>query len=183
MPPNVDPEQIDLSTALALLTLPREIGRHPETGQPIEAGINRYGPYLKHDRFVRLGPEDDVLTIGMNRAIALLAEAGSKGRGAPQKLREIGAHPTDGQVISLHKGRFGFYVKHGKLNASLPKAQDPDQLTLDTAVELLAKRAASNGKKSSGRAKAKSGTKSSRAKAPARKTKASSKAEGASKGA
>jgi DNA topoisomerase I len=148
LPPNLAPDQLDLNMALALLSLPRELGRHPETGEPIEAGINRYGPYIKHDRFVRLGPDDDVLTIGMNRAMSLLAEAGMKGRVAAKALREVGRHPKDGQPISLHKGRFGFYVKHGRQNASLPKAQDPEQLTVEQAVELLAKRASkAKGKK------------------------------------
>ena len=153
LPPNLAPDQLDLSMALALLSLPREVGRHPETGEPIEAGINRYGPYIKHDRFVRLGPDDDVLTIGMNRVMALLADAGSKGRAAPKPLRELGKHPKGGGPISLHKGRFGFYVKHGRQNASLAKAQDPDQLTIEQAVELLAKRA-SKGKKPAGNGRA-----------------------------
>jgi DNA topoisomerase I len=150
LPPNLEPDDLDLETAVALLALPREIGRHPETGEPIEAGINRYGPYIKHDRFVRLGPDDDVLAIGMNRAIALIAEAGSKGRAAPTALREVGKHPKDGNPISLHKGRFGPYVKHGRQNASLPKAQDPDQLTVEQAVELLAKRASKDKAKKAG---------------------------------
>ncbi len=151
LPPNLAPEQLDLNMAVALLSLPREIGRHPETGEPIEAGINRYGPYIKHDRFVRLGAEDDVLSIGMNRAMVLLTEAGAKGRAAPKALREVGKHPKDGNPIALHKGRFGHYVKHGRQNASLPKAQDPEQLTLEQAVELLAQRAS----KDKGKAKAK----------------------------
>jgi DNA topoisomerase-1 len=155
LPPGLEPDQLDLSMALALLALPREIGRHPETGEPIEAGINRYGPYIKHDRFVRLGAADDVLTIGMNRAMSLLAEAGSKGRAAPQALREVGRHPKDGNPIALHKGRFGFYVKHGRQNASLPKAQDPDQLSVEQAVELLAKRASKD--KGAGKAKGRKG--------------------------
>jgi DNA topoisomerase-1 len=142
LPPNLDPGELDLETARALLALPRELGRHPETGQPIEAGINRYGPYIKHDRFVRLGPEDDVLTIGMNRAIALLAEAGSKQRPAPKALKEFGGHPKDGRPVVLYQGRFGPYLKHGQQNASLRKGEKPDELTLERAVELLAERAA-----------------------------------------
>ncbi len=155
LPPRLEPDQVDLNMALALLSLPREVGRHPETGEPIEAGINRYGPYIKHDRFVRLGADDDVLTIGMNRAMSLLAEAGAKGRAAPQALREVGRHPKDGNPIALHKGRFGFYVKHGRQNASLPKAQDPEQLTVEQAVELLAKRASKD--KGAGKAKGRKG--------------------------
>jgi DNA topoisomerase I len=142
LPPNLDPADLDLGTAQALLALPRELGRHPETGQPIEAGINRYGPYIKHDRFVRLGPEDDVLTIGMNRAIALLAEAGAKQRPAAKALKELGAHPKDGKPVTLYQGRFGPYLKHGRQNASLRKGENPEELTLERAVQLLAERAA-----------------------------------------
>jgi DNA topoisomerase-1 len=178
LPPNVTPEQVDLDLALALLALPREIGHHPETGAPIEAGINRYGPYIKHDRFVRLGADDDVLAIGMNRAMALIAEAGAKGRAAPAALREVGMHPRDGKPIALHKGRYGPYVKHGRQNASLPKAQDPDQLTVEQAVDLLDKRAAKEGKKAppksskpSGKAATKSGGKAKAARKTTSKAK------------
>ncbi len=151
LPPNLEPAELDLETALALLALPRELGRHPETGQPIEAGINRYGPYIKHDRFVRLGPEDDVLTIGMNRAIALLAEADSKQRPAPKALKELGAHPKDGKPITLYQGRFGPYLKHGRQNASLRKGESVEALTLERAAQLLAERAAKD--KAAGKSK------------------------------
>jgi DNA topoisomerase-1 len=87
--------------------------------------------------------------------MSLLAEAGSKGRAAPQALREVGRHPKDGNPIALHKGRFGFYVKHGRQNASLPKAQDPEQLTVEQAVELLAKRASKD--KGAGKTKGRKG--------------------------
>jgi DNA topoisomerase-1 len=176
LPPSLNPAELDLDTALALLALPREIGRHPETGQPIEAGINRYGPYIKHDeRFVRLGPEDDALTIGMNRALTLLAEAGTRQRPAPKQLREVGAHPKGGKAVTLHQGRFGPYVKHGRENASLRKGQDPDRLTLEEAVQLLAERAAKD--------KAKPG-KATRAARPATAGKSASKAgTGRAKGA
>ena len=185
LPPGLDPADLDLATALALLALPREVGRHPETGQPIEAGINRYGPYVKHDRFVRLGPEDDVLTLGMNRAMALLAEAGTRQRAAAKQLKDLGAHPKDRKPVTLHQGRYGPYVRHGKDNASLRKAQDPEQLTLEQAVELLAERAGKS--KAKGRtAKAKGApTSASAAKSPARAAgKGAGKAgKGAAKGA
>jgi DNA topoisomerase-1 len=142
LPPNLAPEQLDLETARKLLALPRELGRHPETGRPIEVGINRYGPYLKHDRFVRLGPEDDVLSIGMNRAIALLEDAGRKTRPAPQVLKELGPHPKDKKPVVLYRGRFGPYLKHGRQNASLPKGRDPDSLTLEEGLRLLQEKAA-----------------------------------------
>jgi DNA topoisomerase-1 len=171
LPPNVEAADLDLNTALALLALPREVGRHPETGQPIEAGINRYGPYIRHDRFVRLGPQDDVLIVGMNRAMALLAEAGSKARPAQKKLKDLGAHPKDRKPVTLHQGRFGPYLKHGNQNASLPKGENAEQLTLERAVQLLAERAA-KAKSKAGKAKAagKSSVRAgnSRAKASAR---------------
>ena len=145
LPPNLSPDQLDLPTALKLLMLPRELGRHPETGQPIEVGINRYGPYIKHDRFVRLGPEDDVLTIGMNRAMALLQDAAKKTRPGPKVLKELGAHPKDKKPVVLYQGRFGPYVKHGQQTASLRKGHDPDQLTMEEAVTVLEAKAAKGG--------------------------------------
>ena len=153
--PNMTPADLTIEQALALLALPREIGKHPESGKPIEAGINRYGPYIKHDRFVRLGADDDVLSIGMNRAIALIAEAGSKGRPAQKVLRELGEHPDDKKPVTLHEGRFGPYVKHGKINASLPKGESPESLTMESAVALLAAKASKGGKKPARRASAK----------------------------
>ena len=145
LPPNLSPEQLDLAAALKLLMLPRELGRHPETGQPIEVGINRYGPYLKHDRFVRLGPEDDVLTIGMNRAMALLQDAAKRTRPGPKILRELGAHPKDKKPVVLYQGRFGPYLKHAQQTASLRKGHDPDQLTMEEAVTVLEAKAAKGG--------------------------------------
>jgi DNA topoisomerase-1 len=153
LPPNLSPEQLDFGTARQLLALPRELGRHPETGQPIEAGINRYGPYIKHDRFVRLGPEDDVLSIGMNRAIALLDDAGRKAGRAPKALKELGPHPKDKKPVVLYRGRFGPYLKHGRQNVSLPKGRDPDGLTLEEGVKLLQEKAAKGKGRASGGAR------------------------------
>ena len=145
LPPNMLPDDLDLPIALKLLELPREVGRDPETRRPIMAGINRYGPFVQLEKkYVRLEPGDDVLTIGMNRAIALLTEP-PKGRraAAPSTpLRELGRHPKDNEPVQLLPGRFGPYVKHGKLNASLPKAAKPDTYTLEQAVQLLADREA-----------------------------------------
>ncbi|HET6518842.1 MAG TPA: type I DNA topoisomerase, partial [Geminicoccaceae bacterium] len=141
LPRGLNPDELDLDTALRLLALPRELGAHPETGQPIVAGIGRYGPYLKHEStYVNLGPEEDVLTIGINRAVTLFDEARSRKR-APKALRELGPHPRDGAPVTLLEGRFGPYVKHGRVNASLPKSVSADELTMDRAVELLAARA------------------------------------------
>jgi DNA topoisomerase-1 len=146
LPKGMDPETVDLETALALLSLPREIGRHPETGETITAGIGRYGPYVKHaDAYKSLKADDDVLTIGINRAVSLLAEP-SRGRATP--LRVLGRHPDDDQEVTLYDGRYGPYVKHNKINATLPKGADPDTFSLAQAVPLLAERAAKKGKPS-----------------------------------
>jgi DNA topoisomerase-1 len=148
LPPGTAPEVIDLDTALQLLALPREVGIDPDSGKPVTAGINRYGPFVQLDgRFKRLDPDDDVLAVGMNRALALLAEP-EKGRRQAQAtgpLKEMGDHPRDGGSIRLYAGRFGPYVKHGAVNASLPKSLPPEELTLERAVELLDARAARGG--------------------------------------
>jgi DNA topoisomerase-1 len=132
---------LDLDTALRLLALPRELGRHPESGEPISAGIGRYGPYLKHgSTFRSLGAGDDVLAIGLNRAVVLLAEPAPGRRfRAPAPLRELGLHP-DGGPVSLFEGRYGPYVGHDGAIVSLPKSADPATLSLDDAVRLLAER-------------------------------------------
>ena len=138
LPRSIKPEDVDLKTALGLLSLPRDIGLHPETGESITAGIGRFGPYLKHgSAFTSLAADDDVLTIGLNRAVTLLAEAKTAPRRGPQLLREIGPHP-EGGVVGLYRGRYGPYVSHDKIYASLPKGADPDTYSLEDAIPLLA---------------------------------------------
>ncbi len=176
LPPNLQPADIDLEIALKLLALPRDVGTHPESGETITAGINRYGPFVQHQRqFVRLPEDEDVLSIGMNRALTLIAENPAKGRGraAAKSLREMGAHPEDGEPVVVLDGRFGPYVKHGKINASLPKGKAPADLEMSEAVELLAARAAKSG---GGKAKA-----TAKPKAASTKTKAKAKTAGAGK--
>src|SRR6202012_3087009 len=130
--------------------LPREVGAHPEDGGMILAGIGRYGPYVQHNgTYANLENAEEVFDVGLNRAVALLAEkraGGSRGGRAPAgALAELGAHPGDGQPVRVMSGRFGPYVKHGAVNANLPKGSDPKALTLDEAVALLAERAAKGG--------------------------------------
>ena len=147
------PESVDLQMALALLALPRDVGPHPETGDMITAGIGRYGPYIRHgDAYVSLKGEDDVLEIGLNRAVVLLAEAPKKSQ--PKKL---GGHPDDGKPVTLRNGRYGPYVQHGSLRANLPKGASADGLTMEAAIEILAAKAAKGGKgrKKSGAGKTK----------------------------
>ena len=138
----MDPASIELDQALALLALPRDVGAHPETGQMITAGIGRYGPYIRLDRTYVSLKDDDVLTIGLNRAVALLADKPK--RAAP---KDLGKHPKDGKPIELRSGRYGPYVEHGKVRANIPKNQKADDVTLEQAVELLAAKAARAGKK------------------------------------
>jgi DNA topoisomerase-1 len=148
---------VDLEQALKLLSLPREIGPHPEDGIMVWANIGRYGPYLKHaastsDRGgtnANLENNEEVFTVGMNRAVQLLAEkvASRGGRGAAAKtLRDMGEHPDQGGPISLMEGKYGPYVKWDKVNATLPKEADPAELTLEAAVRLIDEKAAQKGK-------------------------------------
>jgi DNA topoisomerase-1 len=138
LPKGMEPESVTLDIAVKLLALPREIGKHPDTGEPISAGIGRFGPYLKlGGTFASLSADDDVLNIGLNRAVTLLAEAKSGGRRGPQLIRELGTHP-EGGTIGLYAGRYGPYVSHDGLYASLPKAANADGFTLAEALPLLA---------------------------------------------
>ncbi|MEX2582617.1 MAG: type I DNA topoisomerase [Gemmatimonadota bacterium] len=140
LPKGVSPDEMTLDRALKLLRLPRTLGTHPESGKEVQAGIGRYGPYVVHEKdFRSLTEEDDVYTVGLDRAMELLSEPKRKGRSA-QALREIGPHPADGEPILLFAGRYGPYVKHGSVNASLPKGTDPETLTVEAAVPLLAAR-------------------------------------------
>ncbi|WP_439612682.1 type I DNA topoisomerase [Reyranella sp.] len=153
---DMTPSDLTLEKALALLSLPRELGPHPEDGEVILAGVGRFGPYVKHGPKYKSVPSDEsVLDIGMNRAVALLAEAKNpRGRAAVKPIRSIGNHPSDEAAVELYDGRYGPYVKHGGVNATVPRDIKPEELTLDQAVALLAERAAKGGgKKKPARAK------------------------------
>ena len=141
----VTPEQMDLTRALRLLALPRTLGDHPESGNPVEAGIGRFGPFVVHDGdFRSLEKTDDVYTVGLARALELLAQpkGGRRARTSVEPIRVIGPHPADREPVKVFEGRYGPYVKHGEVNASLPKDLGPDDVTMEQAVELLAARAA-----------------------------------------
>ena len=184
----VGPE--DLPLALRLLALPREVGIHPESGEPITASIGRYGPYLAHNgKYARLTSTAEVFETGMNTAVVKLAEAlaaGPRARNSPAPLREVGAHPVSGATIKLIEGRFGQYLADGTTNATVPKGSDGMTLTLDEAVALLDARAAAapaKGKKRpvAKKAAAKPKPGATKSKAPAKKAKptASKKASSA----
>ncbi|SIO38079.1 DNA topoisomerase I [Rhodovulum sp. ES.010] len=145
LPKGWAPEEIDLEKALMLLSLPREIGPHPEDGEPVEAGIGRYGPYVRHGRVYANLPEvEEVFTVGMNRAVEVLAQKKSRGRGAgaAKPLRELGEHPEKGGAVNVMEGRYGPYVKWEKVNATLPKGVEPEDVTMETAVQLIDEKAA-----------------------------------------
>ena len=128
---------VDLSLALKLLSLPRNLGNHPDSGKEIKAGVGRFGPYVVHDgTFKSLAKDDNILEIDLNRAIALLAEAKEKPKKAAE-LKNLGNHPTKGDPILVMNGRYGPYIKYGKLNVSLPKKEDPEQLTLEKALTYI----------------------------------------------
>jgi DNA topoisomerase I len=150
LPKGTDPASVNLDRALALLSLPREVGRHPETGEPILAGIGRYGPYVQHEKtYANLEPGDDAMTIGLNRAVTLIAEKKLKGprgrRFGADPGRPLGEHPVKGGPIVVKNGRYGPYVSHAGINATLPAGKTPDTVTLDEAVVLIDARAEAGG--------------------------------------
>ncbi|MEH3106696.1 MAG: type I DNA topoisomerase [Sphingomonas fennica] len=173
IPKDVPEADLDLAMALKLLSLPRTIGAHPETGEPITASIGRYGPYLAHSgKYARLASTAEVFETGMNAAVVKLAEAAAGG-GRPQRgaarepLKAFGDSPVTGKPVRLLEGRFGPYVTDGVTNATLPKSADPQALTAEDALRLLEERAA--------RAPAKA-KKAAPKKAPAKKAAAPKKA-------
>jgi DNA topoisomerase-1 len=145
LPKGMNPADVKLDFALQLLSLPRTLGTHPETGKEIQANVGRFGPYVVHEGdFRSLAKSDDVYTVDLARALELISQPkGGRGqRAAVEPIRSLGAHPKDGEPVNLFEGRYGPYVKHGGVNASLPKGVGPDEVTLEQAVTLLAEREA-----------------------------------------
>jgi DNA topoisomerase-1 len=144
LPRGLAPADLDLAKALGLLSLPREVGRHPENGEPIMASLGRFGPYIKHgENFRSLAPDDDVLTVGINRAVSLLAEPRqARGRAARESLKSF--DHGDGKIM-LYKGRYGPYVSRDGVNATVPRDVSPEELTLEQALDLLAAQSAKGG--------------------------------------
>ncbi len=148
LPKGVKPEEMKLEDALGLLRLPRHLGEHPDGGK-VQAGLGRFGPYVVHDKgkgekdYRSIKAEDDVLVIGLTRALELLAQP-KRGRGGRTALKDLGTPEGANEAIQLFDGPYGLYVKQGKVNASLPEGTTADTLTLEQAVELLAAKAASS---------------------------------------
>lgn len=189
LPKGMKLEDLTLEIAVGLLSLPRFLGTHPETGCKVQAGLGRFGPYVVHDQgkdgrdYRSLKKEDDVLTVDLNRALELLAQP-KRGRGrgkASKPLKELGPHPADEEAVNLFDGPYGLYVKHGKTNASLPEGETADTITLEKALELLT---AKEGTKKTSRRTKKSDSgkaKSSASKSKSGTAKSSSSKSGTSK--
>ncbi|MEM7458022.1 MAG: type I DNA topoisomerase [Pseudomonadota bacterium] len=152
LPKGWSPQELDPEKALMLISLPREVGKHPEDDEPIMANLGRYGPYVQHHRtFANLPSVEEMFTIGLNRAVSLIADKKANGgrgnRPAAKVLKDLGAHPSSGDPVQVLEGRYGPYIKHQKTNATLPKDMQPTDVNIDQALELLAAKEAKGGKK------------------------------------
>jgi DNA topoisomerase-1 len=166
LPQGTDKADVDLELALKLLALPREVGLHPEDGKKITANFGRFGPYVHHEKiYASLKDPQDVFDIGLNHAVTLIAEKKAKGPGrrGAQALKDLGAAP-DGKKIQVFKGKFGPYVSDGETNATLPEGTEPEAVTMEQALQLIAERAAKGGGKKKKPAQGKN--KAVKAKAP-----------------
>lgn len=139
IPKDINPTTIDEATARILISLPRTLGMHPETHKPVKAGIGRFGPYIVHESdFRSLKKEDSILTVTLERALELLAQPkGARGRARSTAVRELGMHPSTGAPVAIYQGPYGLYVKHQKVNATIPKDSKPEEVTLEQALELI----------------------------------------------
>jgi DNA topoisomerase-1 len=149
IPRGTDKSDVDLELAIKLLSLPREVGHHPEDSKKVTANFGRFGPYVAHNGiYASLDSPEDVFEIGLNRAVTLLAEKKAKGPGrrGAQTLKDLGAAP-DGKPIKVLKGKYGPYVSDGETNATLPEGTEPEAVTMEQALALIAERAAKGGKK------------------------------------
>jgi len=152
VPKNIAPDSVTLETALRLLALPRDLGPHPESGKKVHAAIGRFGPYVSHGgQFKSIPKDESVFDISLERAVALIKEPKQfNARGA---LKVLGKHPADNQPVGLYSGRYGPYVKHGKVNATLPDEKMINTVTLEEAIELIAEKSGKKGK-AAGKARA-----------------------------
>ncbi len=164
IPRGEDPESVTLERALALLSLPRQVGTHPQTGKMITAGLGRYGPFVLHDGvYANLDSIDEVFSVGLNRAVSALAEKKNKGPGkAAGVLKELGDHPDLGGKVTVKSGRYGPYVNHAKINVTVPRDRDPMSVTLEQALQMIANKAAKGSTKRKAPAKKKAAKKSTR---------------------
>ena len=142
---NINLNDVDLSLAKKLLALPREVGKHPETGIIIIANNGRYGPYLKYNgTFFSIPKDENPLTIGINRAIDILSKPKRASNRTVKPIRELGKLANDNENISLYKGKYGLYVKYKGLNFSLPKSADPEKVSIQDVSEVIKKKKKGN---------------------------------------
>ena len=178
LPKGTDKDSVTLDMAVSLLTLPRLLGTHPETGAKVQANLGMYGPYVVHDQgkvgkdYRSIKPPDDVLTIELDRALELLSQPkAARGRSkSATPLKELGAHPESGELINVYDGRYGPYVKHGDINASLSKDESVENFTLQKALDLLAAKEAAGGGKSSSKSKKSTKTTAAKSETATKKT-------------
>jgi len=174
IPKNYDPSELEFDTAVQLLNLPRRLGHHPETNLVVNAGIGRFGPYvLSNKKYKSLAKEDNILTIELDRAVELLAQA--KQRGAAEPIKVLGKHPDDESDVGIYEGRYGAYVKHGKINATIPKDKEMDQVTLEEALVWIAEKAEKKGVKTKKKKAAKKKKKTTKKKKATKKKKSAKK--------
>lgn len=177
VPNFISTDSLDLPVALELLALPRQLGKHPLTGKVVNAGIGMFGPYVTHDKvfagfdrkthqFEQDGESYNVLNVPLEVAVEMLRN--TRRKSAPVALKELGPHPEDQAPVQIFEGRYGPYVKHGSVNATLPKETDPGSVTIEQALQLLAAKAASGGKSGGRRGSGARGAKKAAKKAPAK---------------
>ena len=171
LPKGVAPDEIDLDLAVKLLALPRAIGKHPDDGEDIIAGIGRFGPYVKHGKtYANIDASEDILAIGLNRAVTLIEEKklnpGKGRRFGADPGKQLGEHPQKGGMIVAKNGRYGPYVSHNGINANLPNEKTPETVTLDEAASLIDARAESGGGSSARRKRPARGAPTKKAPAP-----------------
>ncbi|MCP5080794.1 MAG: type I DNA topoisomerase [Alphaproteobacteria bacterium] len=170
IPRRIPTDEVDFELALKLLSLPRLVGQHPESGMDITAGLGRYGPFVLHDgTYANIESFEDLFTIGLNRSVSLIAEKAAKSGGKSGTIKELGEHPSEGGPVNVMSGRYGPYVKHKRTNSTLPKGTEPEEVTLEQAVELIAAKAGKTGKAKKAPAKKKTAAK--------KKTKSKAEAE------
>ena len=140
IPKGISIDSIDLERGKFLCSLPKILGQHPETGKDITLNSGRFGPYLKcENKSARIESVEDIFTIGLNRAITMIAEA-KPGRISSSEIKHLGEHPEDKKPVRVMKGKFGPYVKYKSINATIPEEKDPLELSMDDAIILIEKR-------------------------------------------
>ena len=173
LPKGVKAEDVTEEMAVGLLSLPRLLGTHPTTGNNIKASLGRFGPYVVHtkgkedgkDDYRSIKGDDDVLTITLDRALEMLAQPkATRGRKAATPIHEIGKHPIDEEPINVYDGPYGPYIKHGKVNVSVPEGKKPEEVTIDEAVKLLEEKGGPVKKKAAKKSTKKSAAKKTTAK-------------------